>query len=124
MAYVANIVTEAEMVFMAGEDVDTTGNAEANHITLQDDAEGYLSLMLKRSLAGTGFTDLDATVRKIITEWAARYAGVQLIAYKMTGEANALAILEAEDRINVHIYRMEKIEDLLSKSDFQDFLKP
>ena len=39
MAYVANIVTVAEMQFMAGANVDAAGDVEANHITLQDNAE-------------------------------------------------------------------------------------
>lgn len=121
MAYSANIVTVAEMQFMAGEDIDSTGDAEANHTALQDQAEAYLSNLLKHNLGGTGFTDLDSTTRIMITEWAARYCGMQLIAFKFTGEAAAITRIEAEDRINLHIFRMQQIEKLLTEST-QDFL--
>ena len=119
MAYVANIVTVLEMQFMAGENVDATGDVEANHITLQDYAEAYLSNLLKFVLTSAAFTALSATKKIMITEWAARFAGVQLIMYNMSGYTSRV---EAEDMVNVHLARMEKIEELLENSDVQDFL--
>jgi len=118
MAYSANIVTVAEMQFMAGENVDATGDVEANHITLQNNAEGYLSNLLKFNLT-SGFSGLTAGLKEIITEWAARYAGKQLILYNMAGYTTRQ---EAEDMINVHVFRMGQIEELLNKADVQDFL--
>lgn len=119
MAYSANIVTVAEMQFMAGENVDATGDIEANHIFLQDHAEAFLSSLLKHNLDGTGFTDLNATLRIIITEWAARNAGMQLILFNMSGYTSRV---EAEDMINVHLARMNAIEKLLDNASVQDFL--
>ena len=119
MAYVANIVTVAEMQFMAGENVDATGDVEANHEAMQDHAEAYLSNLLKHNLGGTGFSDLEATLRIIITEWAARYAGMQLILFNMSGYTSRV---EAEDMVNVHVFRMNKIEEQLNKADVQDFM--
>ena len=110
MAYVANIVTVAEMQFMAGENRDATGDVEANHIVLQNDAESYLSIILNHNLDGTGFTDLDSTLRGLISEWAARYAGISLIAFNMAGYTSRI---EAENMINIHVWRMDKIEKLL-----------
>ena len=47
MVFAANIVTVAEMNFMAGAGIDTTnGSVDANHIILQDYAEAYLSNLL------------------------------------------------------------------------------
>jgi len=119
MAYVANIVTVAEIQFMAGENVDATGDVDANHTMIQDQAEAYLSVLLKHNLATTGFTGLDATTRILITEWAARYGGMQLILYNMAGYTSRV---EAEDMINIHVYRMQQIEKLLTQSR-QDFLE-
>lgn len=119
MVYSANIVTVAEMQFMAGENVDATGDVDANHIFLQDMAEGYLSALLEHNLDGTGFTDLDATTRYLITEWAARFAGVELIRFNMSGYTTRF---EAENMINIHLSRMESIERLLTKSSIQDFV--
>ena len=113
MVFSANIVTVAEMQFMAGENVDATGDVDANHIFLQDQAEGYLSILLNKNLDGTGFTDLDATLRYLISEWAARYAGMSLIAFNMNGYTTRI---EAEDMINIHLFRMEQIEKLLELS--------
>ena len=111
MAYTANIVTVAEMQFMAGENVDATGDVEANHIFLQDYAEAYLSNLLKHNLAGTGFTNLDATLRNLITEWAARTAGVQLILFNPAAYSS---LIEAEDMVTFHIYKLQQIEALLN----------
>ena len=119
MAYVANIVTVAEMQFYAGENVDATGDVEANHIILQDHAEAYLSNLLKFELSAANWALLNATTKVIITEWAARYGGMQLILYNTFAYTT---ILEAEDMVNVHLYRMQQIEKLLEKADIQDFL--
>ena len=119
MVFSANIVTVAEMQLMAGENRDATSDVDANHIILQDMAEGYLSALLKLNLGGTGFTDLDATTRYLITEWAARFAGINLITPNMAGYTSRV---EAEDMINVHIYRMVQIEKLLTEEDTKTFL--
>lgn len=109
MAYSAVIVTVLEMQFMAGENVDATGDIEANHIVLQDNAEGYLSALMQDDVA-TNFSGYDATTKVMISEWAARYAGMSLIAFNMVAYTDRV---EAEDMLNIHIYRMEKIEKLL-----------
>jgi len=120
MAYSANIVTVAEMQLMAGEDIDTTGDADAHHTILQDQAEAYLSTLVKYDIS-TNWATMNAVYKILFSEWAARYAATVLIAYKFTGEADALTVGECENRINVHSWRMEKIEELLKKADIQDF---
>ena len=122
MAFVANIVTVAEMQLMAGANINATGDDDANHTILQDHAEAYLSTLLKFNLDAAGWTTLNSTNKILISEWAARYAAVALIGYAFTGEAAALTIGECEDRINVHSWRMEKIEELLKDPDIQHFL--
>ncbi len=123
MAYTANIVTVAEMNFMAGAGIDTTnGSVDANHTIIQDLAEAHLSNLLKFKLTSAAFTALDADVKKLITEWAARFAGIELIRFNFLGEAGALTRIEAEDRINVHVFKMDKIERLLEDASIQDFM--
>lgn len=119
MAYSANIVTVAEMQFMAGENRDATGDVEANHTFLQDHAEAYLSSLLKYKLDTAGFSALDATTKLLITEWAARYAGMALIAFNTSGYTS---ITEAEDMLSIHAFRMAQIHKLLEDSSIQDFL--
>ncbi len=118
MAYVANIVTVAEMQFYAGENRDATGDVDANHTILQDHAEAFLSNLLKFELTSAAFTALNSTKKAMISEWAARASAVQLISYNMSGYSS---IIEAEDIISIHIYRMQQIEKLLTE-DTQHFL--
>ena len=118
MAYSAVIVTVAEMVFMAGENVDATGSVEANHEMLQDQAMGYLSAFLQDDVKA-GFTGYDDVTKLILTEWAARYAGMQLILFNTDG----YLLESAEDMINVHVFRMREIENQLKDGAVQKQLK-
>ena len=124
MAYAANIVTVVEMNFYAGAGIDTTaGSIDANHTILQDHAEAYLSNLLKFNLDAAGWAGLNSPTQAIISEWAARYAAVQLIQFNMLGEGGTgFTIQQAQDRINVHLFRMEKIETVLKKEGIQNFL--
>ena len=119
MAYIANIVTVAEMQFMAGKNVDAGGDIEANHEALQDQAEAYLSNLMKFELTTAAFTALNATIKIMITEWAARYAGMQLILFETAGYSDRI---DAEDMINVHLFRMRQIERLLTDQSVLDFM--
>lgn len=112
------IVTVAEMQFMAGENVDATGDVTANHQFLHDYANAYLSCLLKYDVL-TNWASITANYKNIITEWAARFAANALIKYNMAGYTSRM---EAEDMISVHLARMKDIEILLDKSDVQDFI--
>lgn len=122
MVYTGTIITEAEMTFMAGELVDATGNVEANHNYLAYYAEAYLSALVKYDIV-TNWGSLSSIYKHLFTEWAARFAATQLIAYNMaTVGATFSSLIEPEDMIQLHIYRMEQIEKILDKSDIQSFL--
>ena len=113
------IVTVAEMQFMAGENVDATGDVTANHQFLHDYAAGYLSSLVKFDLIG-GWSGLTADIKFIFSEWAARSAAIALIKYNMAGYTSRV---EAEDLINIHFFKMEAIEKLLNNASIQDFQK-
>lgn len=119
MAYSANIVTVAEMQFMAGKNRDATGDVEANHIILQDWAEAYLSNLLKFELTSAAFTALNSTTKTLITEWAARMSGNELIKFNMAGYTDGI---EAENMIKINWQRMLDIEDLLLKVGVKPFV--
>lgn len=118
MAYTGTIVAEAEMIFMAGELVDATGNTEAVHNYLAYYAEAYLSNLVKYDIVAN-WASLTANYKRLFTEYAARLAGCDLIKYNMAGYTSRI---EAEDMINYHVYRMEAIQKILEKADIQDFL--
>ena len=106
------IVTVAEMQFMAGENVDATGDVTANHQFLHDYANSYLSMLLQYDILANFASGMTANFKNLITEWAARYAGISLIAFNMSGYTSRI---EAEDMINIHVFRMRQIEDLLKQ---------
>ena len=121
MTYDGIIVTEAEMALMAGENVDATGDSEANHNLLAAHAEAYLSNLVKFDIA-SNWGDLSTVYRAMFSEWAARYAGMTVIAFNMVAWDTATSIIEAEDLIQTHIYRMEQIEKRLADASIQDFM--
>jgi hypothetical protein len=121
MVYSGIIVTEPQIALMAGENADATGDTEANHNILAAQAEAYLSNLVKYDIA-SNWAALSTVYRQMFSEWAARYAGMTLIAYNMITWATNTSIIEAEDLIQTHIYRMEAIEKILKDSSIQDFM--
>jgi hypothetical protein len=117
MVFVANIVTVAEMQLMAGVGVGAS-DADANHTILQDHAEAYLSNLLKFNLTAANWALLTTGTKELISEWAARYAGVTMILNDMSGYTTRI---EAEDMVNVHWARLQEIKQILEKADIQDF---
>jgi hypothetical protein len=118
MSYTGIIVSEEEINLMVGELVDATGNTEANHNYLVAHAEAYLSTLVKYDIK-TNWASLSSVYKVLFSEWAARYCAISLILYN-TGGYNDL--IEAEDMCTSHFYRMQKIEELLAKDEFRDFL--
>jgi beta-glucosidase/6-phospho-beta-glucosidase/beta-galactosidase len=118
MAFTGTIVTVAEMQFYAGENVDATGDVEDNHNQAAGEAEAYLSALVKYDIV-TNWSLLDTGLRKLFSEWAARYGANGLIAYNMEGYTTRA---EAEDMININWARMEKIEEILKNISVQDFM--
>ena len=110
------IVTVAEMQFMAGENVDATGDVTANHQFLHDMAAGYLSAILQDDVIA-GYAGYDTVPKQIINEYAARFAGAQLILYNM--KSTYTSRVEAEDMVNMHNFRIKEIESLLEEGEVQ-----
>ncbi len=106
MVYSGTITTEAEIVIMAGENVDSTGDTEANRNLLVAQAEGFLSGFIQDDVV-VGFAGYDTVTKTMLNEWAARYTATALILFNMQGYTSRV---EAEDMINFHAFRMKRIE--------------
>jgi hypothetical protein len=119
MAYTGTIVTEAEMSLMAGENVDATGDTEANHNILAAQAESYLSNLMQYNVVDN-YSGLNEDLKRMLSEWAARYAAITLIAYNMSGYTSRV---EAEDMIMIHWARMQAIEGLLKDKNVVDYIQ-
>ena len=113
MAFTGTIATEADIALMAGENVDATGDTEANKNLLMTQVEGYLSAVVQYDIV-TNWASLDAVSKTLFTEYAARYCAMSLIAYNMSGFESRT---EAESMINIHVYRMDKIEEQINKGE-------
>ena len=119
MVYTGTIVTEAEMALMAGENVDATGNTEANRNDLAAQAESYLSNLMRFNVVDN-YATLNEDVKRSLSEWAARYAGSTLILFNTAGFTN---LIEAEDMVTYHAWRMQVIEELLRDQKTVTYMK-
>lgn len=119
MVYTGTICTEAEIAVFAGENVDATGDTEANHNILVAQAESYISNLLRYNVVDN-YSALNEDVKRSLSEWAARYAAIAVIAYNMAGFTSRI---EAEDMINIHAWRMNKLENMLKEQVTVTYLK-
>jgi len=85
--------------------------------------EGYLCNLIKYD-AVTNWASLDDVLKLMLSEYVARAIAVEAIKYDMSGYATdeGKARINAEDMINIHIFRMKAIEELLKKGDVLAFL--
>lgn len=121
MAYDATITTEDEVDVMSGENVDVTGATADRKAALVKQAEAYISNLLNFDVTD-GYSNLDANFKKILNEYGARYAATALIAFNMA-TIGTTSLIEPEDMIQLHIYRMEKIENTLKDENTADLSK-
>jgi hypothetical protein len=119
MVFTGTITTEADIALMAGENVDATGDTEANRNLLVAQAESFISDVMRYNIVDN-YAGLNADVKAVFSEYAARYAAVALIAYNMAGFTSRL---EAEDMINIHLFRMKALNDLFVDQKFVTYVK-
>lgn len=109
--------SDAEMLAMAGELVDATGFTDANKTAWGIQAENYLSALVNYDLT-TNVAKLAANYKLMLSEYVARYVACSAIMYNMaTVGAVFSSLIEPEDMVQFHVYRMEKIEGLLLKGN-------
>lgn len=119
MAYTGILTTEAEIAIYAGENVDATGNTEANRNLLVAQIESYVNLITNYNFTDN-YSTLNADTKKILNEFCARAVAVGLISYNMAGYTSRI---EAEDMINIHLYRMDLIEKILRDDNMMKRLR-
>lgn len=123
MVFAHVLVTEAELNGMAGELVDATGWVEANKQAWANQGSAYLNALCKYDFVANVAT-LQTNTKQLLAEWIARYCATSGIAYNMaTVGATFSSLIEPEDMVQLHVYRMEEIQNLLTKEGTLDFLK-
>jgi hypothetical protein len=119
MAHTGIFATKAQCDAMAGENVDTTGYTETNINSWCLEAESYINILSKKNFSDA-YASLNADVKAILQEYEARYVAMCAICYNMSGFTTRT---EAENMLNVHIFRMRKIEDLIGDSKFVSYME-
>jgi hypothetical protein len=122
MAATSVLSTDAQMNAMAGELVDATGWTDANKTAWGIQAENYIVVLGKYDFV-TNIALLKTNVKQMLSEYVARYVAVCGISYNMaTVGATFSSLIEPEDMMQVHIYRMEKIEAIIKENDFSKWM--
>lgn len=111
----------ADVTGFMGEGIDTGFT-----VTMQDlvgvYTEAYLCNLTQFD-AVTNWATINAVYKLMMSEYVARTIAVSALQYFMTGEAGTgFTRIEAEDRINVHLFRIGQIETLLKLAEVQDFM--
>jgi len=109
MAATSILSTDAEMNAMAGANVNATGWTDENKTSWGLQAECYLNTLCRFNFSDN-FASLNIDVKYLLSEYVARYTAMCGILYDMSGYTTRL---EAEDMINVHVFRLRAIEKLL-----------
>ena len=104
-----------------GEDISATWDD-----TLRDEvglqAQAYVCFLLKYD-AVTNWATMNAVYKILLTEYVARSVAMAGIAFNMSAVGVTFSsLIEPEDMIQLHIYRIEQIEKLLKDSDIHQFL--
>lgn len=113
------ITNQDDIIIMSGENVDSTGDTLANRNLLVLEVEAYLSNLMKLDIVSKWDT-LNTNLKRILSEYAARYCGMQLILFNMAGYTSRV---EAEDMVNTHIARLEAIEKILKDQAVVTFMQ-
>lgn len=114
MAFTGVLCTLSGIKVMAGENVDATGMDETFYNLLIGYAEQYLSLIGKYDFVANVST-LTTLGKEVLAEYCGRSVALSLIAYNMDSYTSRI---EAEDMINIHLYRMKLIEKLISDQNY------
>ena len=119
---VATMALSGAVIAKAGAGVSTTisggWDTASEYEKWIEEAEAFLSNLTKFNLV-TNWTGLNAVYKLMFTEYVSRYAAVEAIKYDMSGYTSRV---EAEDLMNIHVWRMEAIIKVLNNASVQDFM--
>lgn len=117
MVVTSILSSDAEMIAMAGELVDATGFTDDNKTAWGIQAEAYLCMLVNYDLV-SNVGSLGTKFKAILSEYVARYVAMSGVLFNMaTVGAVFSSLIEPEDMVQVHIHRMQKIEDVLKNTE-------
>ena len=119
MAHEGIFATKAEIDVKVGENVSATAYIEANINDACSQSESFINVLCRYNFSDN-YATLNADVKRILSEASACWVAQSFIAYNMVGFTSRI---EAENMINVHLYRIKLIEKLLDKGEVLKQLK-
>jgi len=108
----------ADVTPYEGENIDATWS-DLMRDEVGKQMEAYLVVTMKYDVLANWAT-LDATKKIIMTEYVARQIAVQGILYNMAGYTSRL---EAEDMVNVSLFRIRQLEKIVGDQNFITWIK-
>ena len=117
MAYTRTTITEAQLAFYYGANVDAGVTADASDFYVAVE-EAYLSNLLKFDFV-TKWASLNAIYKLMFTDYLGRMAAVDAIFYNAAGYTDGI---EAENMAKIHWQKALDIQALLKDSSVQDFM--
>jgi len=98
-------------------------NVDAGYtVTMQDlvgvYTEAFLCNLVKYDIVSNWGT-LSAIYKLMFSEYACRAIAIEAIKYETSGYSDRI---EAEDMINIHLFKIREIEKILNKASIEDFL--
>lgn len=118
MAHTGIFATAAECASKAGANISAAGWVEANINQWCSEAESYINTITGRNWSDA-YSTLNADVKKILTECASNLVGIYGINYDMSVFSN---IVEAENKITVLAWRVEKLLEQLKDKNVELFI--
>lgn len=117
MAFTGILTTISGIDLMSGANINATGATEDSKNILTAMAEQYLALIGNYDfVANVG--SLTALGKEVLSEYCARSVAMSLVAYDGTAISTATSLIEAENRMTIHLYRMQLIEKLISDQNY------
>lgn len=118
MVHEGIFATLAECTAKAGENVDTTGWVEANINDWAAQSESYINCKARQNFSDT-YTTLNTDTKRILSEASSNLVAIYGIIYNMGGYTTRI---EAEDMINVMLFRFNQCLKLLEDQRVVDFI--
>ena len=117
MAYTRTTITEAQLAYYYGANVNVGVDADASDFFVATE-EAFLCNLLKYDFV-TNWGSLTAIYKVMFTDYLGRMAAVSAIFYNASGYTDGI---EAENMVKIHWQKALDIQELLQDSSTQDFM--
>ena len=119
MAHSGIFSTKIEIDLKVGERVDATGYTEANINNACLQAEAFICARYKYDFV-TSYETLNIILKRMLGELSACWVAIDFISYNMEAYGSRI---QAENLMNIHIFKIQTILEALDDEGTREFLK-